>query len=618
MNCEWAEGYLSAYLDDALDPQARQDVGSHVEQCAECNALLEDYRRLDHVLATATRVAPPDELHARIFDSPAFAAIVRDQQRQSQRPARARIINVAAHTPRLRREGRALHRSAQRHGEPTMTPVTPIGASSSPPTIQTPQHTRRTAVVWAGVLAPVAAVVLLALGATLLFRQGLLPFQGTSSGRGTTTTIGGYNPTGAPLAAGPRLVFAHDGALWSAPQHGPAADGLPGAAQRLTPTSAHVISWQAAPAANGAHATLIAYIDGNTGALHLVRSDSQDDHAIGSVTATAGAAFWASAAGHATLAGLTWSPDGTQLAYLHAAANGAISLHVMHADGSHDTVVDTGTHGQPSAAVWSADGHWLAFTQTTSAGQQHVNAYTVGAAPVTLAAQADPFNPQARVMQMAWLSGSAATLTWATGDGRSLTGVFVAAAQGATGQSTRLTPVPDRFAAADFSSARNAWLVAGPNTLITITQLTTQAPQLTPVATLDAPARLISWSPTGQSAAVLSGATLEIWSPASGLASVTRGVAASPAPIWSANGASLAYVAGSTVVNAILQQGHVTTLETLARAPIAYVLRWSPDGQVLGIAIPSGVLLTPADGSHIVLVDTHAADNSALAWSIAG
>ena len=615
MKCEWAGDYLSAYLDDALDPQTRQDVGAHVEQCATCSALLEDYRRLDSALATATRIAPPDELRARIFDSPAFAAILREQERMSQRPKRARVIALASHRPRSRRAGGALRRSAQHTGEPA---IPFIGSSRSSDQTPPPVRQRRSAPIWAGALASVAAVLVLTIGATLLFRQGLLPFQGTSSGHGTTTTLGAPNFANAPLSAGPRLVFAHDGALWSAPQHGPAAYGLPGAAQRLTPASSQVVAWQAAPTPNTSSATLIAYIDGKTGALHLVRSDSQNDQAVAAATTTPGAAFWASATGREVLAGLAWSPDGSHLAWLRASANGTISLHVINVDALRDTVVATGASGQPSAAVWSADGRWLAFTETTNASSQRVQAYTLGGATTTLATQADPLNAQAQVTQLAWLSGATPTLTWATGVHGSLTGFFVSAAQGNAGQPTRLTPAVDRFTAADFSPARNAWLVAGPHTLITLTQLTSPTPQLTPVASLSATAQMALWSPTGQSAAILSGDTLAIWSPATGVSPVTRGVAASPAPVWSANGASLAYLAGSTVFSAELSNGHVTTLEALANAPVAYGLRWSPDGRVLGVAIPSGVLLVTNDGAHVVLVDTHAADNGILAWSIAG
>src|SRR5690348_2969785 len=87
MTCEKAEEYLSAYLDDMLDPPLREEVRAHVQTCACCSELAADYRRFDLLLATAPRVAPPAELHDRIFDSPEFAALLRSLDRDAGRPA---------------------------------------------------------------------------------------------------------------------------------------------------------------------------------------------------------------------------------------------------------------------------------------------------------------------------------------------------------------------------------------------------------------------------------------------------------------------------------------------------------------------------------------------------
>jgi hypothetical protein len=79
MNCERAEGYLSAFLDDALDPRLSQQVRAHVEQCAQCRAILDDYRSFDHLLATTARVEPPESLRVRIFESEEYRRILADQ-----------------------------------------------------------------------------------------------------------------------------------------------------------------------------------------------------------------------------------------------------------------------------------------------------------------------------------------------------------------------------------------------------------------------------------------------------------------------------------------------------------------------------------------------------------
>src|SRR5215469_16149634 len=76
MNCEMAEENLSAYLDDMLDPPDRATIQSHLDGCNRCREVLDDYRRYDTLLVHLPRVAPPDELRARIFESPEFLALV--------------------------------------------------------------------------------------------------------------------------------------------------------------------------------------------------------------------------------------------------------------------------------------------------------------------------------------------------------------------------------------------------------------------------------------------------------------------------------------------------------------------------------------------------------------
>src|SRR5258708_18484207 len=81
MMCEQAEDFLSAYLDDMLEPDLRADVSAHLDTCTECRTELADYRRFDQVLAAAPRRAPSDELHTRIFESPEYARLLRRLER---------------------------------------------------------------------------------------------------------------------------------------------------------------------------------------------------------------------------------------------------------------------------------------------------------------------------------------------------------------------------------------------------------------------------------------------------------------------------------------------------------------------------------------------------------
>ena len=197
MNCEQAEELLSAYLDDALEPGLSEQVRAHLETCEHCREILEDYRKLDAELATAPMVAPDDSLRDRLFSSDEYKALLREQQEAADAP-----------TEKTRRIIAALH------------PNSPL---------------------WSKALLPIAATVALALLLTVLARQGVFPFATASHPVSTTVPFSGPGQNGAPLAAGPRVVYLHDGRLWSAPEQGP------GLAQPLTPESVTVGAWAVSP-----------------------------------------------------------------------------------------------------------------------------------------------------------------------------------------------------------------------------------------------------------------------------------------------------------------------------------------------------------------------------------
>ncbi|HZC76979.1 MAG TPA: zf-HC2 domain-containing protein, partial [Ktedonobacterales bacterium] len=284
MMCEQAEDFLSAYLDDMLEPDLRADVSAHLDTCTECRAELADYRRFDQVLAAAPRRAPSDELHSRIFESPEYSRLLRRLERAER--GRAPLF-----VPRVRK-----------------APVAPAA-----------QHVRSTTKhqsppVWRSGAWRVAAVLALVIGSALLIKQGLL-HSGTTTGQGAPRTIAGPDSS-APLAAGPRAVYLHDGTLWSVLSSGA------GLAQRLTPASVRVGGWAVSP-----DGRLVAYVDAASGRIHVIRSDHQSDQSIGS------------AGGLAMRANPAWSPDGTHIAYVARAAGGQTTLRLMNADGSNDVAV---------------------------------------------------------------------------------------------------------------------------------------------------------------------------------------------------------------------------------------------------------------------------------------
>ncbi len=568
MTCEWAEGYLSAYLDDALDPQLRKDVGAHIEKCARCQALAEEYRRNDQLLATLTPLTPPDELHQRIFESPAFAELSRELERE--------------------------------------TADAPPGRRAS-----------RRAPLYLRALVPAAALLTVSLGAALLFRQGLLPFGAQTGSHQQTTTIGGPSSFGLPLSAGPRLVYLNGGALWSVAEYASgSASATPGAPQQLTATGARIAAWCVSPLGGGKGGARIAYVDARTGALHIVHSDGQVDTIVGSVTPTQSpsATFWASATGHATLDGLTWSPDGSRLAYVVATSDGGSQARVYTLGAAGEGALVATTHGAPIIQLsWSADGHALAFTTTTTSGAQRLAVWRGAGHPLTTL-PASATDAHATVAQIGW-SGS--TLTWTASSaahGGSIVGVY----RLTSGSSSpmRLSAAGATYSAAAFTPAHGGvWLLAG-NGALSEARL---AGGVTQVATLTTAASDIAWAPNGTTAALLLGGDrLALWNAVSGLTTLASGVATQPASAWSPDSSALAVAQGQRVSVYHVGDGSATQVAQLAGDATPLALAWAADGRNIAIAESHGTLLAASDGQSQALLTSHLAEGAELSWSVAG
>lgn len=561
MTCEWAEGYLSAYLDDALDPQLRKDVGAHIETCAHCQALAEEYRRNDQLLATLAPIAPSDHLRQRIFESPDFAALVQRMERES------------ADAP----PGRA---------------------------------TSRRAPLYVRALVPVAALLTLTLGAALLFRQGLLPFGATSASQPQTTTIGGPGSFDLPLSAGPRLVFLNGGALWSVAEYAPNSQtNAPGTPQRLTGASAHVIAWSVSPlgAANHNAGARIAYVDGLTGALHIVHSDGQADTIVGSLSPTQSpsAGQWSSSVGQAALTSLTWSPDGSQLAYVAVTANGATQARIYSLSSGSTLSAGASFDAPIIQLAWSGDGHALAFT-TLSDGVTQVIVWRAGQAVATMPADANI--TQATVAQFGW-SGS--TLSWTTTHAGAIVGLYVL--PGHSSSANQLTATGARYSVAGFTSAHGgAWLLASDGAL---SEARLAGGGVNWVANTGSTPDRIVWSPSGGAAALTIGDRLVIWSSGSGLTTLAHGVTGQA--VWSPSGALVAVTEGQNVMIYRLGDEAATQVERLSSGANTLALAWATDERNLAILESRGMLLVTTDGISQTLLTSHQAAGAALSWSVA-
>jgi hypothetical protein len=72
MSCEHVKDLLSAYLDNMLATEEREMVKEHIQTCASCYAIQEDFRRFDALISQVPRVSPTLMLRRRIFSSPEY------------------------------------------------------------------------------------------------------------------------------------------------------------------------------------------------------------------------------------------------------------------------------------------------------------------------------------------------------------------------------------------------------------------------------------------------------------------------------------------------------------------------------------------------------------------
>ena len=257
----------------------------------------------------------------------------------------------------------------------------------------------------------------------------------------------------------------------------------------------------------------------------------------------------------------------------------------MNADGSGDREIGSDS-STADAPVWNADGSWLAWTQTYQ-NAQSVWSYEVSDNSThQLATSADAQDAQATVARLAWLPGSLQpTVTWSTIHNDAITGLLSASA---TGAAQRLTPAGTTYGAADYTPARSVgvWLVASGKDLAEVVAST---PGLTPVASASDAVTAITWSPSGNMAAVTTAGQLAIWSPGRGLTPVENGQTG--AVTWSADGQSLAYAISDGAKMVKISGGNVATPRLISDAPKITALAWAPDGKSVALATESAVMI---------------------------
>ncbi|MFI5272686.1 MAG: zf-HC2 domain-containing protein [Ktedonobacterales bacterium] len=555
MNCEMAEETLSAYLDDMLEPPDHASLQAHLESCAHCRETLADYRRSDGALLAMPRVAPSDALRSRIFESPEFLALIHAQARpQQQQP------DSASRRPRVER-GRW------------------PGASPG----------------WRRAALQVAAVFAVVVGSALLVKQGLSTFD-AQRGSVSTRTLGNPGQSGVPLAAGSRVVFAHGGALWSAPE------ASPGLAQQLTPHGVVAGTWSVS-----ADRRFVAYVDLRAGTLHIIRSDGQSDTLV------------ASAPGGRALGVPVWSPDETQLAYLAESASGP-ALHLVNVTGTNDRTISAPGASAITGVIWSRDGLHVAFVQTVGSAQSLWAYDLVAHAAGELAANADPSTAGARFERVIWLPDTLhPAVSWSAVDaaGSFVSGIFTHAV--ASSATQRLTPAQATYVVADFTAANGGeWLLGGTGSTATVRSVAAASGAAGASTTLSSAISALQWSPDGNAATLLTASgELSLWVPGSAPVRVLGGV--SGAPAWAPSGNALAVPTSSGVFVVTVKDGHAGALVRLNSGAQATVMAlvWAPDGATVAIESSSAVVVVSADGTRTNNIAAAPAPGP-LVWTIAG
>src|SRR6266568_3392733 len=593
MNCEQVEELLSAYLDDMLAigetaeaaDQLRLEVAAHLTNCVQCSAIIADFRRSDALLAQMPRVSPDPALRNRIFTSPEYLELTGTDD-----------INVAG----TDKEQTAPYRDIRRDtpGRPQLVALpggrrssssepnasSPIGIPQrlvAPPVVQ-----KRRSVGGVGGLRVlqtiIAATILLTLGVGGLIGWNLWMQKNTPA-----SSIRMYTPPAGPssrgpLSAGMHFVFLRDGTLWSAP-----ADGSTPAAQLTSKNITVGANWVVSSPLPGRSAgNMLAYIDLQRALVHTIRSDGLRDTIVQQPLLKAGVApssVWDTAVGDDVLTSLTWSKDGSMLAFIaDPAGKGSTSLYILSAATGTVQMVSLPMKGSVSHPVWSPDGIRVAFVLTNN-GKTSILDYNTqnhGLLMITSSLNS-PAYPNDTVLTLDWSPDTnTPAITWSVGVIGQVHSIWLRHV--GAGSWLLVTSVLGR--------AGNLWRID-------------VTPGAYPVAlTSGKQVNFAQWSSDGTQVdyldSISSGVgTLYIVNVTTVVNTlIAKGVANEPAPAWSVDGQQLVYNTGTHTI-VINVQGN-KKLQPLTLQGLASAFVWSATS-------PHQLVVALSDGKQgVYLVDT--------------
>jgi WD40 repeat protein len=575
MNCEQVEELLSAYLDNMLAPEERRQVAAHLQTCRSCTQTLADYRRNDVLLARLPRVAPDAALRERIFSSPDFLELTGETLEDAS-PAGPTVPRLAAKSPRRDTPGR-----------PHLVAI-PGGRSTAPhPTVKVETSpARRRSRSSSTLIATIAAALVMAIGLGTVAGIFFLSHQPSRSSHGGFTPIENPQQGSGPLSAGIRVVYLRDNALWSE-----RADGTSTQPDQLTPPNVSVApGWVVAMLPGRTTGNMLAYIDLKKASVHIIRSDSQEDTTINPPLLNASvspASIQDTATWTTILNSLTWSPDGTRLAFVaDPNGTGQTQLYMYSTATGKTTRVVVTTPGSVSHLTWSPDGERLAF----EVSQQNVTTildYNTQINKTLTIADGIGANATAGqgVLTLDWSPDiNAPAITWSIGSighVRSLWVRHVGTDSSAGAQEILVGDFAQTIYSRGGHNGAGSWMV--------ITSIVGRAGNIwcidvTPGAsfiqlTRGRQVNFAEWSPDGASIGYLDSlsegvGTFHIVNTSSAIdATVASGVAYDPAPAWSIDSQQVAYSTGTRIGIASVQSPANPRYLTLKG--VASALSWS-------------------------------------------
>ena len=366
MNCEQVEELLSAYLDDSLAwgetaesaSELQAQIAAHLQDCIHCSTVLADYRRFDALLEQMPRVYPSQALRERIFSSPEYLELTGTYNIAEVDKG----LDLTVPYKSVRHDTPSHPQLVALPGGRRVTPdLSSTSTAQALPSLQPGIQKRHKRWGLRIMQVAIAATLLLTLGIGSLISWNLWTQNTRPVSSNNTITPPAAPALGGPLPAGIYYVFLRDGSLWSAP-----ADGTTKAKQ-LTPQDVTVgEDWVVSPPLPERSAgNMLAYIDLQHAFVHTIRSDGQSDTAIRQPLLKAGisaSSVWDTSTGAAILDSLTWSKNGSMLAFVaDPTGSGATNLYILSTETGTVQMVPLPIKGSVSHPLWSPDGIRIAF-----------------------------------------------------------------------------------------------------------------------------------------------------------------------------------------------------------------------------------------------------------------